>query len=116
MNREVRLYIESFDKDIRERLLMVRERIFSRIDQSGEGIAYGIPYVSCRGKRLLLYSAAKKWIAIHPFPETIDAFKDRLTTYSLSTGTIRFPHTKEIDYEMIGDIVSYRMKGTESSA
>ena len=56
-----------------------------------EGTAYGIPYVSCRGKRLLYYSATKKWISLHPFPDTLDAFRERLESYSLSKGTIRFP-------------------------
>jgi len=114
MNKEVRLYIESFDREIRERLMDVRKQLFSRIDQGEEGIAYGIPYVSHNGKRLLFYSAAKNWISLHPFPETLEVFEDRLSTYSLSKGTIRFPHTKEIDYELIGDIVSYRMKVIDS--
>ncbi len=112
MNSEVQLYFDALDSDTRGRLMEVRRHLLSRIEkgEGEEGIAYGIPYVSCHGKRLLYYSAAKKWISLHPFPETLDAFRERLETYSLSRGTIRFPHTQDIDFELIGDIVSYRMQ------
>ncbi|MBN2860862.1 MAG: hypothetical protein JXK93_11410 [Sphaerochaetaceae bacterium] len=112
MNKEVRMYIESFERETRERLLLVREHLLSRMETGTweEGTAYGIPYVSCRGKRLLYYSATKKWISLHPFPDTLEAFRERLESYSLSKGTIRFPHTQEIDYVLLGEIVSYRLQ------
>lgn len=44
-----------------------------------------------------------------PAPEAIEVFADRLSGYSCSKGAIRFPYDKPIPYDLIREIVAFRV-------
>ncbi len=114
MKEDVIRYIDSYDGVIHSRLLAVRKCLIESAGACEEGIAYGIPYIAIGTKKLMFYGGAKQWIALYPFPDTLKAFSERLSGYSLSSGTIRFLHKKEIDFSLISDIAAYRKEQVES--
>jgi uncharacterized protein YdhG (YjbR/CyaY superfamily) len=66
-----------------------------------------------QGENLIHFAAFKKHIGLYPGGEAIPEFAERLAGYKTSKGAIQLPLGKPIDYELIRDIVRWRVKQTE---
>jgi len=55
------------------------------------------------------FAGYKNHIGFYPTPSGIEAFKDELTSYKLSKGTIQFPIDKPIPFDLIRKIVEFRV-------
>jgi uncharacterized protein YdhG (YjbR/CyaY superfamily) len=56
------------------------------------------------------FAAFKNHIGFFPKVSAIEAFKDELSSYELSKGTIRFPLDKPIPVDLVKRIVQFRVK------
>ena len=74
-----------------------------------QGISYGMPCLKLNGI-LLYYACHSAHYSLYPLSTTIITFKERLTDYITSKGTIQFPHDKPLPIKLITDIVKYRYK------
>ncbi len=110
MEQQVQQYMDSLSPELRSRCMVFREKIRALAGACEEGVAYGIPFIARSGKRIIYYGVTKKWVALYPEAEAVEVFTEKLAGYSTSKGTIRFPHTKEIDYALIGEIIAYRIE------
>jgi len=61
------------------------------------------------------FAAWKNHIGFYPTPSGITAFKEELSQYGVSKGTVRFAMDKPIPFDLIKRIVEYRVKENEDS-
>jgi uncharacterized protein YdhG (YjbR/CyaY superfamily) len=59
---------------------------------------------------LVWFAAFKKHIGFFPKTSAIEAFREELSGYELSKGTIRFSLDKQIPLDLVKKIVRFRVK------
>jgi uncharacterized protein YdhG (YjbR/CyaY superfamily) len=59
---------------------------------------------------LVYFAAFKNHIGFFPTASAVEAFKEELSDYETSKGTIRFPLTTPIPYDLVRKMVRYRVK------
>jgi uncharacterized protein YdhG (YjbR/CyaY superfamily) len=101
-------YIAQYPPELRERLLAVRETIRASAPEASEKISWSMPTFYLNGN-LVHFAAFKKHIGFFPGAAGIEAFKDKMKDYSVSTGGVRFPHDRPLPLELITEIVRYRV-------
>jgi len=107
---EVEKYIENFPEEVQQRLTKMREIIKELAPEASERICMGIPTYDLHGKWLVHFAGFRKHIGFYPQPEGITAFKEKLTQYKTSKGTIQLPLNKPLPEELIREIVNYRVE------
>lgn len=103
-------YILEFPLDIQKKLKEIRVFLKSLLPNALETMAYGIPTYKIDGKNLVHFGGAKKHIGFYPSPKPIEVFKNELTGYKCTKGTIQFPLDKELPLELIKKIVEFRLE------
>jgi uncharacterized protein YdhG (YjbR/CyaY superfamily) len=102
-------YIASLAAPQQAILKQLRQVIKKAAPEAEEFISYQMPALKYHGL-LVWYAAAKNHYALYPMAEAIEVFKDKLTPYETSKGTIRFDYDKPMPVELITEIVAYRVK------
>lgn len=100
-------YIASFSPELQQRLLRVRETIWSVTPlETYEKMSYGIPtYVL--GGNLIHFGCFPNHIGLYPGPAAIEQLRDRLSAYTTSKGTVQFPHDEPIPQDLIAEITRF---------
>lgn len=103
-------YIESYPSDVKSMLEDLRNAIRQAAPKAEEVISYNMPAYKFHG--ILVYFAGhKNHIGFYPGSGAITGiFKDKLTVYKTSKGTIQFPLDKPLPIRLIKDIVKFRME------
>jgi uncharacterized protein YdhG (YjbR/CyaY superfamily) len=108
-------YIAAFPKDVRVQLETMRKAIRRSAPGAEETISYQMPAFRWHG--ILVYFAAfKNHIGFYPTSSAIEAFKDELSAFETSKGTIRFPLDKPLPIALVKRIVKYRVKQVNKKA
>jgi uncharacterized protein YdhG (YjbR/CyaY superfamily) len=102
-------YIAGFPPHIQELLQAVRRTIGKAAPDAHEAISYQMPTFVLKGN-LVHFAAFKNHIGFFPSSTGVEQFKDRLSAYSVSKGTIRLPLDRPIPFDLIGEIVEFRVK------
>ena len=102
-------YIAAYPPEIREILEKVRATIREEAPGAEEAIKYGLPTFTLKGN-LVHFGAFKKHIGFYPTPSGIEAFEAELSAYGRSKGAIRFPLDKPIPYDLIREMVRFRVR------
>jgi len=108
-NRSVDRYIEGFPPDVREKLEELRRIVRREAPEAEEVISYGMPTFRLRGA-LVHFAAYSDHIGLYPTPSAIEAFSERLRPFSTSKGTVRFLLDRPIPYDLVAEIVRFRVK------
>lgn len=101
-------YIAQFPPEIRIRLESLRKVIREAAPEAGEKISYNMPTFTMNGN-LVHFAAHKTHIGFYPTPSGIEAFSDKLSEYKSSKGAVQFPHNKPLPFELIKEIVEFRV-------
>ena len=101
-------YIVQFSPEVRERLQSLRSVIRETAPDAAEKISWRMPTFALNGN-LVHFAAHKHHIGLYPGPEAIEAYKDKLTEYSSSKGAIQFPNDEPLPFDLIREIVLYRI-------
>ena len=101
-------YILQFHPEVQVILETLRKTIQEDAPDAYEKISYGLPTFSLYGN-LVHFAAFKNHIGFYPSPNGIDAFKDELSKYKQSIGSVQFPIDQPLPYELIGRIVKFRV-------
>lgn len=101
-------YIAGFPPEIQEKLEKIRATIRKAAPKAEEAISYMIPTFKLHGV-LVHFAAFKNHIGFYPAPGGIEAFKEELSGYEISKGTVRFPLDQRIPYPLISKIVKFRV-------
>ncbi len=105
-------YISEQSEEIQPMLCKIRETIRNAAPNAAEKISYRMP-TFWQGENLIHFAAFKNHISIFPGDEAIVYFKEKLTGYKTSKGTIQFPLDKPIDYDLIAEITRWRVEQAE---
>lgn len=106
---EIDIYVAGFPVKTQEILEQIRETIKKAAPDAEEVISYKMLAYKLNG--ILVYFAAyKNHIGFYPTGKGIEAFKNELTKYNWSKGTIQFPLNKPIPFGLITKIVTFRVK------
>jgi len=101
-------YIVAFPNDVQTILKKIRKTIRTAAPEAQESISYQMPAFKLQGN-LVYFAAFKKHIGFYPTSSGIENFKERLSAYEISKGTVRFPLDKPIPYDLISEIVTFRV-------
>jgi uncharacterized protein YdhG (YjbR/CyaY superfamily) len=108
-------YISQFSPDIQDILQTLRKTIRESAPKAEEKISYQMPTYFLHGN-LVHFAAFQNHIGFYPTPSAIEKFKQELSAYKGSKGTIQFPITKALPYELISRIVKFRVAENISKA
>jgi uncharacterized protein YdhG (YjbR/CyaY superfamily) len=101
-------YISRFPEGVQNLLQKLRTVIKKAAPDAYETINYGIPTFKLGGN-LVHFAAFKNHIGFYPTPSAIEVFKNELAPYDVSKGTVKFPLGKPIPFELVEEIVKYRV-------
>lgn len=104
-------YISAVSPEFQETLNLIRQTVKSNAPEAEELIRYDMPAYYLHGKPMFHFAAHKNHVAIYPGTDTVEAFKDKLTAYKYTKGGVQFQHGKPVPYELIGEIVRYKVSG-----
>lgn len=102
-------YIETFPKDVQDRLEAIRQTISKAAPEAEEAISYQMPTFRLYGN-LVHFAAFKNHIGFYPAPSAIKAFSNELATYKSAKGSVKFPLDKPVPHNLISRMVKYRVK------
>jgi uncharacterized protein YdhG (YjbR/CyaY superfamily) len=102
-------YIGDFPPDVQLMLQKVRTEIRKAAPQAEEAIKYQMPTFVLNGN-LIHFAGYKNHIGLYPGSKPIEEFKDELTRYETSKGTIRLPLDKPIPVGLISKITKFCVK------
>lgn len=102
-------YIQQFDGEIRQRMVAMRALIHEASPDITEKIAWGMPTFVLNGN-LVHFSGEKRHMGFHPSPSAIEAFASRLAPYKFSKGTVQLPYDKPMPYDLIREMVAFRVR------
>jgi len=101
-------YISQFSPEVQEILKKIRKVIKESAPDAEEKISYQMPAFALHGN-LVYFAAFKKHIGFYPTSSGIEAFKEELAKYVGGKGSVQFPLDKPIPYELISEIVKFRV-------
>jgi len=93
-------YIQSFPKDIKDRLTSIRKQIIKAAPKAEESLKWGMPAFSY-DRILVTFKAFKNHIGFYPTPSALKAFAKKLSDYKTGEGSIQFPHDKPLPLKLI---------------
>ena len=102
-------YIQQFSEDIRVVLLKLRQVIKEAVPEATEKISWDMPTFVLHGN-LIHFACFKHHIGLYPGADAIVSFKERISEYKNSKGTIQFPLYKPLPIDLIRDIVMFNVK------
>ena len=110
-NKDVTAYIAAFPAPARAALTRVRSVIRRAVPAAEELISYQIPAYKLHGRPVLFFAAWKEHYSLYPSnARLVAAFKDQLSQYEISKGTIRFPLSNGVPVTLIERIAKFRAR------
>lgn len=101
-------YIASFSEDVQKILRKIRATVLSAAPTAEETIKYAMPTLVLHGN-LVYYAAFKNHIGFYGLPKGDEDFQNELAKYKTGKGSIQFPLDKPIPYDLISQIVTFRV-------
>lgn len=101
-------YIAQFPEDVQKIMFKIRAVIKESAPDVVEKISYQMPGFFLNGQ-LVWFAGHRNHIGFYPTGSGIEAFKEELSPYKISKGTVQFPMGEPIPYELISKIVKFRV-------
>ncbi len=102
-------YIALHPEHIRSILEELRATIKAAAPDATEKIAYQMPTFALKGN-LVYFAVWKKHIGFYPASGAVfDSFKDELSGYKGTSGSIHFPISQPLPLDLIRQIVEFRV-------
>jgi uncharacterized protein YdhG (YjbR/CyaY superfamily) len=101
-------YIAAFPPEVQEKLQGIRAVIRRAAPDSEEAIRYGIPTFRLAGNNLVHFAAFKDHLSFFPTPSGVAKFREELSSYKMSKGTIQFPLDEPVPYDLVERITQFR--------
>lgn len=104
--KDIDEYIADFPVDVQLLLQKVRTAIRKAAPKAEEAIKYQMPTFVLNGN-LIHFAGYKNHIGLYPGSKPIEEFKDELSRYETSKGTVRLPLDKPIPVGLISKITKF---------
>ena len=108
-------YFARFEGEVLERMEKMHSLILGASPGITEKIAWGMVTFQLNGN-LVHFAEQKQHLGFYPGVEAIERFSERLAGYSCSKGVIRFPYDQPMPYDLIKEIVSFRVEQQREKA
>ncbi len=108
-------YIARYPEEVQAILQKIRATIHAAAPDAEETISYQMPTFTYKGN-LVYFAAFKNHIGFYPIPSGIEAFKEELSVYEQGKGSVQFPLSRPIPYNLITRIVKYRVEENDKKA
>jgi uncharacterized protein YdhG (YjbR/CyaY superfamily) len=102
-------YIAISPENVQIILQELRQAVREAAPEAEEVISYQMPAFKQNGI-LVWFAAFKNHIGFFPKTTAIQTFKEKLAKYKISKGTVRFPLDEPIPFELVKEIVRFRVK------
>lgn len=109
----VEAYIASFPENTRNILEKIRTLILEEVPEAEESIAYQMPAYKYLGHPLVYFAGYAKHVGFYALPTGHARFAAELSGYKQGKGSVQFPLSDPMPYELIRDIVRFRAKENE---
>ena len=106
--RSIDAYIATFPTEVQEILEALRATIRAAAPEAEEKISYQMPTFALKGN-LVHFAALTHDIGFYPTSSGIEAFKQELSAYSGTPGSVRFPLNQPLPMDLISRIVRFRV-------
>jgi len=106
-------YVKSFSADVQKSLNKIREIIRKAAPDAIESIAYGMPAYKLNGKPLVYFAGYKSHIGFYATPSGHTEFSGELSKYKQGKGSVQFPLSEPIPFDLIKRIVEFRVRENE---
>ncbi len=101
-------YCLDFPEETQIILENLKNFIQNLLPESELCINYGIPTFKMKGKNVIHFAGFRNHIGLYPSSEAIEIFAEKLKKYKTSKGTVQFPLTEELPFDLIQEIVEFR--------
>ena len=101
-------YIGTFAPAMQELLQAIRNTIKKQAPEAKETISYGMPTFKST-ENLVHFAAYDHHIGFYPTPSGIQAFQEEICNYKWAKGSVQFPLSEPIPFDLIERMVAYRV-------
>jgi uncharacterized protein YdhG (YjbR/CyaY superfamily) len=105
-------YVSGFPLEVRTKLEKLRKLIKKTVPGVEERISYKMPAYFFEGY-LVYFAAFPRHIGFYALPGAMVAFKERLAPYKKAKGSVQFPIGEDPPYDLIRDMLVFRVKENE---
>jgi len=105
----IEAYIQEYPNETQAILKKLDALIRQIVPSATQTIKYGIPTYVLNGN-LVHFAAYKFHIGFYPTPSAIDYFREELSDYVMSKGTVQFPIGQELPWDLIQRMVEFRVR------
>lgn len=102
-------YISCFPGDIQEILARIRKIVLKYAPEAEESISYNMPSYKTFGKPLIYFAGYSSHIGLYATPTGHFEYKDELAKYKHGKGSVQFPLSEPVPYDLIRKIVKFRI-------
>lgn len=103
-------YISGFPKETRDILGQVRQTIRKTAPEAEEAISYAMPTFKLNKANLVHFAAYKNHIGFYALPSGHMQFQKQLSAYKSGKGSVQFPLSEPIPWNLIAQIVTFRAR------
>lgn len=108
-------YIAGFPGEVQEILQKIRSLIHETAPQAQEAMKYAIPTFTLNGN-LVHFAAFQSHIGFYPTPSGIEKFKQELSAYKGAKGSVQFPLSQPMPYDLMRRMVEFRLQESLAKA
>lgn len=111
---EVDQYISAFPADVQVILKKIRSIVKKAAPDAVESIAYQMPAYKTNKKPLVYFAGFRNHIGLYATPSGHEEFARELSKYKHGKGSVQFPMDKPIPYDLIRQMVEFRVEENKS--
>ncbi|NYE38822.1 uncharacterized protein YdhG (YjbR/CyaY superfamily) [Nocardioides cavernae] len=100
-------YVAQFPPEVQDRLTRLRHVILEHLPGGEETIRYDMPAVMVGARYGLHFAGWKKHVALYPVPRLDEPLESRVSPYRTGQDTVRFLHSRDLPYELVGEICDH---------
>jgi len=104
----VDVYINQFEGEVKERLLIMRELVRTEAPEAKEDFMYGLVGYKLDKKPLVYFGGFKKHIGFYATPNGHEAFAEDFSRYKQGKGSVQFPLDQPLPVNLVKRVVRYR--------
>lgn len=98
-------------KDLAQKAMKeIRSIIINEAPKAIESISYAMPAYKLNGKPLIYFAAFEHHLGIYATPAGHEALSEELKNYKQGKGSVQFPLSEKMPYELIKKIVQIRVQ------
>ena len=107
-------YIAQYPAEQQELMRRVRAIVHEEAPQAEERMSWGMHTFFYR-HNLVHFAVQQRHLGFYPGASGVAAFAEKLADYHTSKGAIQFPFAKPIPFDLIREIVAFRVREEEAA-